>query len=269
MDAFEALVLGIVQGLTEWLPVSSSGHLVIAQEILRLRSSEYLVFDLVVHLGTILAVSIFFRKELANILKAVLTPKEKRDDRAESLRKLGLLLIVAVIPVGLVGLLLKATIGSLFSVGTVGTALIVNGILLVIFERFGSEGGRSEITLSDAVGIGLFQAASIVPGISRSGSTLGGGMIVGLERETAATFAFLLSVPTLAAAFVYGVVTLDHFQLDFVNAAIGFAAAFLTGLASIEIFLRSIRSKKLWVFAIYCFVLGALTLVFVHFAYGT
>jgi undecaprenyl-diphosphatase len=269
MDAFEALLLGIVQGLTEWLPVSSSGHLVIVEEMLKLHASEYIVFDLVVHLGTLLAVTFYFRKELGSIVKALVTPKDARDARSEGLRRLGLLLLVALIPIGVVGVILTDNVQAIFNIGHVGLALVMNGVLLLIFERFGSHGKKRQATLSDAVAIGICQAVSIIPGISRSGTTLGGGMMAGLERETAAVFAFLLSVPTLGAAFAYGALTLDYHQLDLLSATIGFAAAFLTGLASIDLFLRSIRARKLWVFAIYCFGLGAATMVAAHFLYAT
>jgi len=256
MDPVEALVLGVIQGITEWLPVSSSGHLVIAQELLGLPAGENLVFDLVVHLGTIVAVCVFFRKELGRIIISLLRPRGRRGVEENALRKLGLLLLLGTVPAALAGVLLTDTIDSVFDLRLVGAALVVNACILLVSERLGSAGSRKTASAVDALVIGLFQALSILPGVSRSGSTIGGGMLRGLERETAAVFAFLLSVPTLLGAFAYGVMSLDRFDLALGESLIGFAAAFLTGIASISYLLKAVRRKRLWVFAVYCAALG-------------
>ncbi len=260
MDPIEALVLGVVQGLTEWLPVSSSGHLVIAQEILGLPAGENLVFDLVVHLGTIAAVCVFFRKELGRVLLSMFMSKATRGDAENALRKLGFLLLLGTLPAAAVGVLLTNQVEDVFDLQLVGAALMANAALLLISERYGAGGSRKSANAIDAFVIGMFQALAILPGISRSGSTIGGGMLRGLERETAAVFAFLLSVPTLLGAFVYGLLTLDRFELALGESAIGFVAAFITGMASISYLLKAVRQKRLWIFAAYCLVLGATVL---------
>ncbi len=260
MDPIEALVLGVIQGLTEWLPVSSSGHLVIAQELLGQTAGENLVFDLIVHLGTIFAVCAFFRKELARIILSMFMAKARRGDTENALRKLGLLLLLGTVPAGVLGLLLADRIEGIFDLPLVGAALIVNAMLLLVSERFGRKGARKNASIIDAAVIGIFQAAAIVPGISRSGSTIGGGMLRGLERETAAVFAFLLSVPTLLGAFVYGTLTLDRFELALGDSLIGFFSAFLTGVVSISYLLKAVKQGRLWVFAVYCLVVGAVVL---------
>ncbi|MBN1677350.1 MAG: undecaprenyl-diphosphate phosphatase [Candidatus Thermoplasmatota archaeon] len=256
MDPIEALVLGVIQGLTEWLPVSSSGHLVIAQEMLGLPAGENLVFDLVVHLGTIVAVCLFFRKELGRIILSMFMGKARRGDAENALRKLGFLLLLGTVPAAVVGVLLTEQVEDVFDLRLVGAALMANAALLLISERYGAGGSRKNASAIDALVIGMFQALAILPGISRSGSTIGGGMLRGLERETAAVFAFLLSVPTLLGAFAYGMLTLDRFELALGESAIGCAAAFITGLASISYLLKAVRQKRLWVFAAYCLVLG-------------
>jgi len=261
MDPLDALLLGIIQGLTEWLPVSSSGHLVIVQEALGLTAGENLVFDLVVHLGTIAAVCVFFRNELARIVVSMLTARAKRGEKEDALRKLGLILLLGTVPAAVAGVLLSDRIEEVFDLQLVGAALVVNALLLLVCERLGAGGTKKSASAVDALVIGLFQAVAIIPGISRSGSTIGGGMLRGLERETAAVFAFLLSVPTLLGAFAYGSATLDSFDLDLGASAIGFAAAFLTGFASISFLLKAVKEKRLWIFAAYCFVLGAFVLV--------
>ena len=260
MDAFEALVLGIIQGVTEWLPVSSSGHLVIAEELLGLPAKENLLFDLVLHLGTLLAVCAYFRKELGRIIASLLTPKAKRDAQREVLRTLAFLLLIGTVPAAIVGVLLTNLIEDIFDLTLVGFALIANAVFLFVAERLGSKGTRRNAKLLDAIVIGSFQAIAILPGISRSGSTIGSGMLRGLEREIAATFAFLLSVPILLGAFFYGIVTLDSYDLNLTMAAIGFVGAFLIGLASIEYLLKAVRSNKLWLFSIYCAVVGAVVI---------
>lgn len=261
MDPLEALVLGIVQGLTEWLPVSSSGHLVIAQEMLGMDADENLVFDLVVHLGTLIAVCAYFRRELWRVLVGMTTPKERRGEQENALRKLGFLLLIGTVPAAIAGILLTDYVESIFDIKLVGIALMANAILLFAAERFGNRGAKKSANTRDAVVIGTFQAVSIMPGISRSGSTLSGGMFMGLERETAAVFAFLLSVPILLAAFAYGVVTLDTFDLDVVASVIGAVAAFATGIVSIGYLLKAVRAGKLWIFAGYCMVVGAAVLL--------
>ena len=261
MDPLEALILGIVQGLTEWLPVSSSGHLVIAQEMLGMAADENLMFDLVVHLGTIVAVCVYFRKELWRILAGMTTSKAKRGEQENALRKLGFLLLLGTVPAAIAGVLLTDYVESIFDITLVGMALMANAVLLFVAERFGSKGVKKSASTLDAAVIGTFQAISIMPGISRSGSTLSGGMLRGLERETAAVFAFLLSVPILLAAFAYGVVTLDTFDLDLVASVIGAVAAFATGIVSIGYLLKAVRAGKLWIFSVYCMAVGAAVLV--------
>jgi len=262
MDALEALVLGIVQGITEWLPVSSSGHLVISQELLGLSAEENLVFDLVVHLGTVLAVCAYFRRELARIVRAVFTSRDRRDADTNALRRLGFMLLLGTVPVAVVGLMFADKVEELFDLRLVGAALLVNALMLFAAERVGAKGARKNVGLVDTVTVGLFQAASIVPGISRSGWTIAGGMFRGLEKEMAATFAFLLSVPTLLGAFAYGAATLENYDAQALNLALGFAAAFVTGVVSIKYLLKAVRSQKLWVFGAYCALLGAAVVVF-------
>jgi undecaprenyl-diphosphatase len=262
MDALEALVLGIVQGITEWLPVSSSGHLVISQELLGLSAEENLVFDLVVHLGTVLAVCAYFRRELARIVRALFTSRGHRDAETDALRRLGFMLLLGTVPVAVVGLMLADKVEELFDLRLVGAALLVNALMLFAAERVGAKGARKDVGLVDTVTVGFFQAASIVPGISRSGWTIAGGMFRGLEKEMAATFAFLLSVPTLLGAFAYGAATLDNYDAQALNLALGFAAAFATGVVSIRYLLKAVRAQKLWVFGAYCALLGVAVVVF-------
>lgn len=255
MELIEALILGILQGVTEWLPVSSSGHLVIGEEMLGLPAEENLLFDLMVHLGTVFAVCLYFRKELLRIVRALI-PRSECGPERDQLRLLGAMIVVGTIPIAVVGLLLSGDIEDIFSLRLVGLALIVNAVVLFTAERIASDKKRS-VRLIDAVVIGLFQAAAIVPGISRSGFAISGGLMRGVEREAAATFAFLLSVPALLGAFAYGVVALERYDAEALTMAVGLVSAFVVGLASIDILLRVVRAGGLWTFGVYCAVVGA------------
>jgi undecaprenyl-diphosphatase len=258
MEFLEALLLGVVQGLTEWLPVSSSGHLVIAQELLGLTAGDHLLFDLMVHLGTVLAVCVYFRREFYNILLAALT---KRDcgPRRDDLRRLGQMILVGTIPIAVIGLVISQEVEEVFTLRMVGAALIVNAFVLIIAERRASN-ARGSVRFVDAVVIGVFQAIAIIPGISRSGFTISGGLLRGIEREAAATFAFLLSVPALLGAFALGVVTLDSHDTEVVMMAVGLVSAFVVGIVAIDFLLKAIKAGKLWVFGAYCLALGAVVL---------
>lgn len=261
MDALMAVLLGVVQGITEWLPVSSSGHLVIAQELLGLDAGENLVFDLAVHMGTLLAVCVYFRKELGRVVMSFLRFGDKGDEQ-RGLRRLGLLILMGTVPVAAVGFALSDRTEEIFTLPLVGAALVVNACVLLIAERSAKRAKRRDVSARDALVAGLLQAASIVPGISRSGSTISGGMFSGLEKEAAATFAFLLSVPALLGAFGYGLATLETYDLDIVSALLGAAAAFATGFVAIGYLLKAVRGSKLWVFSAYCAVVGAAVLLF-------
>ena len=260
MELLEAIALGIIQGITEWLPVSSSGHLVFAQEILDLPAGENLLFDLMVHLGTVLAVCAYFRRELWRIVAALFSGSG-RSEQERQLRWLGLMIIVGSVPIAVVGLVLSSRMEEVFDLRLVGLALLVNACVLFAAERVG-RGREREVRLKDALVIGVFQAVAIIPGISRSGSTISGGIFRGLQREMAATFAFLLSVPALLGAFVFGVVELERYDADPVNLAAGAVVAFAVGMVSIDYLLKAVRGGKLWVFGVYCVVVGLLAVAY-------
>jgi undecaprenyl-diphosphatase len=261
MEALDALILGIIQGIAEWLPISSSGHLVIAQELMGMPAGENLFFDLVVHLGTVLAVCVYFRRQLWSILRALFSRHPEPGSEGHRMRTLGLMILLGTVPVMLVGVTLASVVEDIFSLGMVGIALLVNGTVLLVAERACSAGSRSGVRTTDALVVGAMQAISIIPGVSRSGLTLSGGMFRGLEKEAAATFAFLLSVPALLGAFVYGAASLERYDAELTTLLIGSVSAFLVGLVSIDYLLKAVRASKLWVFSIYCFAVGTIVLL--------
>ncbi len=246
MTIAEAVFLGFVQGVTEFLPISSSGHLVISQTYLGLvNPAEVLLFDVLVHFATVLAVILYFREDLIKLLASI--PK-----RTEG-RKIILYILAATAVTGAMGLGFRDTIETFFlSPLYVGCGLIITGLLLSVGEFRRPEGK----TLSFAV-IGFAQGVAITPGISRSGATISTGLLLGLLPEEAVRFSLFISIPTIVGATVLEVqkaVSFDFSQILIYFA--GASVAFITGLASIGFLMKAVRGRKLRVFAIYCFLVG-------------
>lgn len=261
MSVMEAVILGILQGLTEFLPVSSSGHLAIGKYTLSMHEPDIL-FDIMLHVATLLVVLIYFRHRVFLIIKAFFGIFFKRfqKDYFENKRFLWGI-IIATIPTGIIGLLFKEYLLSYFNntIIFVGYALIVTSILLIISDHFQ---GRDKIDAPRSVIIGIAQGLAVTPGISRSGTTIAVSTILGIERQEAAEFSFLLSVPAILGAMVLQIkdATIDSTML--VTYGAGMIAAFLSGLVVIGIMMEFIRRAKLKVFAIYCLILGLIVVIF-------
>lgn len=257
MTLTQSILLGALQGATEFLPVSSSGHLAIAQHFLPGFSQPGVLFDVLLHVGTMVAVAIYFRRELA----ALLASPFRIGETARLQRRLLLLLIVASIPTAIIGLLFRDFFEGLFeNIAVVSLMLLVTGGLLFVAERF-RRGSRKEdeLTLTDALVVGTVQGCAIIPGISRSGSTIAALLLKGVDGETAARFSFLLAMPAVfGAAFLsardLGEVATGQIPLYLAGAGV----AFLTGLLSIHLLLAVIRRRRLIAFAIYCWLAGGL-----------
>lgn len=259
MNFLEAFVLGAVQGLTEFLPVSSSGHLVIFQHLFGLNEGP-LTFDVLVHLGTLLAVFIAFRDDIVNICK-------------HPFDRLSWLIIVGCIPAGLAGFLLAPLFEQAFeSLLVVGIGLLITGALLKISEylahqHFGLK-TADETSYKDAVFIGIIQALAIIPGISRSGSTIAGGLISGLDREFAARYSFLLSIPVIIGAGVFQLRDLFVNGIPAENVLpyiVGPLTAALFGYFAIAVVMKMVRRGRLSIFSYYCWTVGSLTLLYYYF----
>ena len=248
---FEALVLGIVQGLTEFLPVSSTAHLILFPWFFHWRGEiDSLTFDVALHAGTLLALMICFWKDWLDIL----------------LRKqrLLLLIIVASIPAGVAGLLLEHMVESRFRIPSViGVSLIVIGIFMLVSEKAYQHRKIDDLRVLDAVVIGISQAVALVPGVSRSGITISTGLLRGVERESAARFSFLLSTPVIAGA------VLLHLKKMMTGAevhnislfAIGCSVSAITGLAAIKFLMNYLKKRPINIFAYYRFGLAAVIIL--------
>jgi len=266
MTIFQSLLLGIVQGLTEFVPVSSTAHLLVGQKMLGLPPSRAMfAFLVLVQLGTLLSLIVYFWKDLWAIARAF-----PAKPFSTPLNRLGWFIIIAAIPALLAGVVLKPLVESLFRAPLLEAAIRLGSaaVLLALAERFGRRTRRLEtMTGVDALAVGLFQVLAVFPGASRSGSTISGGVLRGFDRPSAARFAFLLAVPVMLAAGAYEIWDILHMPglKEFLPLlAVGFTAAAVFGWLAIRWLLRYLGRHSLSVFAVYCAVLAAALLVW-HF----
>ncbi|MBM4338000.1 MAG: undecaprenyl-diphosphatase UppP [Deltaproteobacteria bacterium] len=262
MNPFQAIFLGMVQGLTEFLPISSSGHLVFFQSLFGMKEPQ-LFFDIMLHFGTLLAVAIYFRRDISGIIRGIeslVTGKRKNEEGI----KLFFLIIVASIPTGLMGFLGKDWFESLFSrPSIVGGMLLVTGSFLWLTRWVKREDRRLEkMSWIDAILIGVAQGIAIIPGISRSGATISMGLFCGLNRELAGRFSFLLSIPAIVGATLLEIRKIQSVS-EISLPLIGMAVAFGVGLLSLTLLMRIIKTGNLSNFSYYCWAIGLLMLFLV------
>lgn len=271
MTLIQSIILGIIQGLTEFIPVSSSAHLVLAPYLFgwNIPAQEAFIFDVLVQMGTLVAVIVYFWRDLVEIVRAFVVSLMRGRPFATPLSRLGWYLILATIPAGLAGITIRKTVEGVFS-RAVATALLllVTAAFLVVAERAGKRCRPLEtLRWTDALWIGVAQAIAIFPGVSRSGSTIAGGMTVDLERPAAARFAFLMSIPImLAAGLLEGIDLIKApFAASFLPMVVaGFIAAAIVGYLSIRWLLRYISRHSLYVFAAYCVLLCLAVLIYTY-----
>lgn len=253
MTYLDAAILGILQGLTEFLPVSSSGHLVLARALLKVEPGG-ITFEVMVHFGTLMAVVVYFRAQILRLIQS-LFDKEMKQERAV----LGYL-VIGTLPAGVVGLTLKEFFETAFShQGVTSAMLLVTGLILLA-TRFARK-GNSRVGLLSAIVMGIGQALAIMPGISRSGSTIAAGMFAGVEPSKAAEFSFLLAIPAILGATVLEFESLFWLDSHLLGKyLLGAGLAFLVGLFAVYAVMATVRRGKLEYFAYYCFAAGAVGL---------
>lgn len=258
MSVFQAFLLGLVQGLTEFLPVSSSGHLELGRHLLGIENAENLTFTIVVHAATVLSTLAVFQRDIRQLIKGTLSFRWNEETQLVSL------LLVSAIPVGIVGFFFRDQVESLFTGNLllVGCCLLVTATLLA-FAHFSRSSMTGKIGLSHSLIMGLAQMVAVLPGISRSGATIATGIILGRGRKDVARFSFLMVlIPILGAVF------LDLLKSDFSNGAsmslaplfAGFTAAFLSGWAACRLMIKLVTSGKLIYFSIYCLTIGLIAI---------
>lgn len=268
MDWLLAAAAGILQGLTEFLPVSSSGHLVLFHEVFGFSFSDDVLFDVALHLATAAALIVFFRREILRLVRGFLRTliPRRRGARpgADPDGRLAWLIVLGTVPAVLAGVLFDDLIETVFrSVAVVAAMLAAVALLFFVAEKLGKRIRRmEEAGVRDALAVGLAQALALVPGVSRSGITIVAGLARGFKRDEAARFSFLLSIPAVLGAGVKKAFAVaDWSQADGLVLAIGFAAAFVSGLLVLRFFLRFLGRRPLHVFAWYRLALAAVLLV--------
>jgi undecaprenyl-diphosphatase len=260
---FDAVVLGIVEGLTEFLPVSSTGHLTIAEKLLGLdiNNDKVTAYTAVIQVGAIAAVLLYFARDIGRIATAWFRGVFHPEHRGDYDHRMGWFVIVGSIPIGIVGFAAQDLVtGRLRSLWVVAVALIAWSAVMVLAERRGSQArGEGEVTMTDAVMMGLVQCVALVPGVSRSGATISAGLLRGLDRVAATRLAFFLGVPSLTAAGLYELK--DVGGIDLGVTVVGTVISFLVAYASIAWLLRFVAGHSIAAFVPYRVVLGLVLLV--------
>ena len=264
MSWFEALILGIVQGLTEFLPVSSSGHLEIGQALLGTTSEENLTFAIIVHVATVLSTLAVLWKEVDKLFRGTFTTWRWNSEKNYVAK-----ILVSMIPVFVVGIFFKDQVEAFFGNGLllVGICLLITAALLALSEWLQRRRSKAvhEVRYLDAFIIGIAQACAVLPGLSRSGTTIATGLLCGVKKESVAQFSFLMVlIPILGEALLDGVKLLSGeviSSLDLLPAVVGFFAAFLTGCLACRFMLEVVRRQRLVWFALYCAIVGSMTII--------
>ena len=262
MSWIEALILGLVQGLTEYLPVSSSGHLAIGSEFFGIEGEENLAFTVAVHVATVLSTLVILWKEIDWIFRGLFKCQLNEET------KYVLNIVVSMIPVGIVGVFFKEYVEEVFGSGLaiVGAMLLLTAVLLT-FSYYAKPRQKEKISLRDAFIIGLAQACAGMPGLSRSGSTIATGLLLGNKKETLAQFSFLMVIPPILGEALLDVVKGLNGEeafggIDALPLTVGFLAAFVSGCLACKWMINIVKKGKLIYFGIYCAIAGVLTLIY-------
>ncbi|MCK4885629.1 undecaprenyl-diphosphate phosphatase [Candidatus Bathyarchaeota archaeon] len=252
----EALILAVIQGLTEWLPISSSGHLVITQKVLGLNPP--LIFNVILHVGTLIVILTVFRKDILDIIKALV----KRDFETEE-GKLALFIAVGSVPIAIIGFVFYDFLKSLFSnLVAVGLALLITGCVLLVSEK---RIGNRKMGILDSLLIGLAQGVTIIPGISRSGVTVATGLLRRVDKAIAFKYSFLLSVPAVLGATVMESRDLAVGNEDAVLLFLGTIISMIVGYVSLKLLQKIVMNEKIHLFAYYCWIVGLVIILFTIF----
>lgn len=267
MNLVYAIILGIIQGLTEFLPVSSSGHLVFGEALLPAFKQRGILFEILLHTGTLIAVVLYFRNDLAKILYSFLGRPSIQPEEKRQFRRLGWLILLSMVPTAVIAFLLRSYVERSFTSPLIaGILLLVTGLLLFATKFFRREGRPiNNLQVKDSLIIGLMQGLAVFPGISRSGATISAGIFIGVDKGTAARFSFLLSIPAIAGALIFDLKELVHLaQTDLLLLGYYIAGAVTAGLVgylSIGWLLRIIKRFRLFLFSYYCWVIGLIAII--------
>jgi len=263
MNAVEAIALGIIQGLTEFLPISSSGHLELAKTLFgtSIEAEESLFLVLTLHMATALSTVVVFRTEINDLLKGLIALKQNESTR------FSLKILLSMLPAVLVGLFLQTEIESLFSQNLllIGILLLVTALLLYIADK--AKNTDQSVSTPQALILGLVQAVAILPGLSRSGSTIATAVLLGIDREKAARFSFLMVLPLIFGSMAKKIMDAEN-TIEATNElplVLGFLAAFFTGILACKWMIALVKKSQLKYFSIYCFIIGGIAIAYEFF----
>ena len=276
MNTLQALIMGLLQGLTEYLPVSSSGHLTIASELFGIDGESNMTFTIAVHVATVLSTLVILGSEIGKILKGMCNPLSPRSlkgngtflNRLNPDQRYVLNILVSMIPIGIVGVFFKDKVEDIFGSGllVVGICLLLTAALLT-FSYLARPRQRENISLSHAFIIGLAQAVAVLPGLSRSGSTIATGLLLGNKKEKLAQFSFLMVIPPILGEALLDVLKMVKGEeatggIDTLPLIVGFVAAFISGCAACKWMIGIVKKGKLIYFAYYCAIVGVSSIVY-------
>lgn len=276
MNTLQALVMGLLQGLTEYLPVSSSGHLTIASELFGIDGESNMTFTIAVHVATVLSTLVILGSEIGKILKGMCNPLSPRSlkgngtflNRLNPDQRYVLNILVSMIPIGIVGVFFKDQVEEIFGSGllVVGICLLLTAALLT-FSYLARPRQRENISLGHAFIIGLAQAVAVLPGLSRSGSTIATGLLLGNKKEKLAQFSFLMVIPPILGEALLDVLKMVKGEeatggIDTLPLIVGFVAAFISGCAACKWMIGIVKKGKLIYFAYYCAIVGVASIVY-------
>ncbi|MDA8591635.1 undecaprenyl-diphosphate phosphatase [Flavobacteriaceae bacterium] len=263
MDYLDSLILGVIQGFTEFLPVSSSGHLELGKSLLGDNSlpKESMIFTVVLHFATALSTIVVFRKDIIEIIKELL--KFELNSNTQFVFKI----IISMIPASLIGVFFETELESLFSnnIVLVGAMLMVTGLLLILADR--AHNTSKNVSVKTAFTVGVAQAIAMIPGISRSGATISTAVLLGIDKTKAARFSFLMVIPLIFGKIFKDIFSgeLNYESTQITSLAIGFIAAFVSGLLACTWMIRLVKNSQLKYFAYYCAVVGIIAILSTYF----
>jgi undecaprenyl-diphosphatase len=248
MEFIEIIILGILQGLTEFLPISSSGHLVLGQHLLKVASAGILM-EVILHIGTLFSILVYYRKDINELLNGMIK-------NTHNAREYIYYLVISTIPAVIVGLFFDDLVESMFTISTVSILFIITGLVLYSTKSFKMKTGVT-ITLYVALLMGIAQMFAIMPGISRSGMTISMALFLGITHKDAAKFSFFMAIPILIGAGILQIKDLQILEIEKLNLLfVGFVSSFISGLIAIDILIKLLSKNHFWKFSLYCIPLG-------------
>lgn len=269
MHTLEGIGLGILQGLTEFLPVSSSGHLVILESLFKVQRAESVIFEVSLHFATLLAIIVYYRERLARFITILWDLRASSSLQSSFIHqpegRMIFLIFLACVPTALIGVFFKDRIESLFNKPQIaGIALLVTSLFLAsTFLKKKNQRDILQMNLVMALLIGTAQGVALIPGISRSGITISVALLLGLDRRLSADFSFLLAIPAILGASLISIKDIAEIQFIGLGATVGgFLAAFITGYCALYVLINIVRHGKFYLFAPYCFIIGVLAILF-------